>query len=134
MHLETTRPKGDEERVLPLINVVFLLLIFIMLAGRLATSDPFRVDPPRSVSDADLQQRTMTVLIGANGRLALDGEIMEQAQIREVVAKDVSRGDTLRVLVKADGQVEAVRAVAVMALLREAGIESVKLLTLPEER
>ena len=134
MHLETTRPKGDEERVLPLINVVFLLLIFIMLAGRLATSDPFRVDPPRSVSDADLQQRKMTVLIGANGRLALDGEIMEQAQIREVVAKGVSRGDTLRVLVKADGQVEAVRAVAVMALLREAGIESVKLLTLPEER
>ena len=134
MHLETTRPKGDEERVLPLINVVFLLLIFIMLAGRLATSDPFRIDPPRSVSDADLQQRKMTVLIGANGRLALDGEIMEQAQIREVVAKGVSRGDTLRVLVKADGQVEAVRAVAVMALLREAGIESVKLLTLPEER
>lgn len=134
MHFESSRPKSDEERVLPLINVVFLLLIFIMLAGRLAISNPFRIDPPRSVSDAVAPQREMTVSIGANGRLALNGEIIEQAQVKEVVARDVSRGDTLRVLVRADGQAEAVRVVAVMERLREAGIESVKLLTLPEER
>ena len=40
-----SRPRpGEDERILPLINVVFLLLIFFMLAGRLAVSDPFAAD------------------------------------------------------------------------------------------
>ena len=134
MHFEPSCPKSDEERVLPLINVVFLLLIFIMLAGRLSNPDPFRIDPPRSLSGAAAQQREMTVLIGAKGQLALDGKIMEQAQIRAAVAKGVSRDDNLRVLVMADGQVDAIRVIAVMEFLQEAGIKSLKVLTLPEER
>jgi len=134
MRLETSRAKSDEERVLPLINVVFLLLIFIMLAGRLATSDPFRIDPPRSRSDAAAQQRELTVLIGAKGRLALDGQVMGRAEIRSAVARRASRDGSLRVLVRADGRAEAIRVIAVMELLREAGIENLSLLTLPEER
>jgi len=31
MRFERLRPKNDEERILPLINIVFLLLIFFML-------------------------------------------------------------------------------------------------------
>lgn len=134
MRLETSRPKSDEERVLPLINVVFLLLIFIMLAGRLAMSDPFRIDPPRSASDAAAQQRELTVLIGAKGRLALDGQVMDRAQIRSAVARRASRDGSLRVLVRADGRAEAIRVIAVMELLREAGVENLNLLTLPEAR
>lgn len=134
MRFETSRAKSDEERVLPLINVVFLLLIFIMLAGRLATLDPFRIDPPRSASDAAAQQRELTVLIGAKGRLALDGQVMDRAQIRSAVARRASRDGSLRVLVRADGRAEAIRVIAVMELLREAGVENLNLLTLPEAR
>lgn len=133
MEFEPSRRVSDEERILPLINIVFLLLIFFMLAGRLAVSDPFRIDPPRSTSEAAAQQRDMIVLVGAQGRLALDGEIMEQARIQSTVAKRVSGGDSLGVLVRADGQAEAIRVMEVMELLQEAGLENLKLLTLPEE-
>ena len=37
-------------------------------------------------------------------------------------------------LVRADGQAEAIRVISVMEVLREFGITSLKLLTLPEER
>ena len=50
MRFEPPRPRNDEERILPLVNVVLLLLIFFMLAGRLAASDPFEIAPPRSAS------------------------------------------------------------------------------------
>ena len=43
-----TRKPDSEERVLPLINVVFLLLIFFMLAGRLSEAELFEVTPPES--------------------------------------------------------------------------------------
>ena len=32
--------RSEDDRILPLINVVFLLLIFFMLAGKLSASDP----------------------------------------------------------------------------------------------
>ena len=134
MHFESSRAKSDEERVLPLINVVFLLLIFIMLGGRLTMSDPFRVEPPRSLSDAAAHHRDMNILIGAGGRLAVDGRIVERADLRSEVTRRVSRDATLRVLVRADGRAEAIRVISVMEILSEAGIGSLKLLTLPEAR
>ncbi|MCG8693196.1 MAG: biopolymer transporter ExbD, partial [Minwuiales bacterium] len=56
-----TSRRSDDDRILPLINVVFLLLIFFMLAGRLSAGDPFRVDPPASVSADPAEQRDLVV-------------------------------------------------------------------------
>ena len=134
IRFERSGSKRGEERVLPLVNIVFLLLIFFMLAGRLTASDPFRVEPPRSLSGADAAARDLIVLVGAQGRLALDGEVMEPLAIRSAVSGRVTDDAAVSVLVKADGQVEAVRVVAVIELLRETGIRHLKLLTVPEER
>ena len=63
MGFELSRPKTSEEGVLPLINVVFLLLIFFMLAGRLASVDPFRTEPPLSASEGLTQKHEMVVYV-----------------------------------------------------------------------
>ena len=117
--------------MLPLINVVFLLLIFFMLAGRLAAVDPFPTEPPRSASEGLTQEHDMVVHVDADGRLALDGTIMDAAELRGAV---VRYGASRTVRLEADGRAEAVRVVAVMELLRAAGVEKLDLLTLPERR
>lgn len=132
MRFEPPRPRNEEERVLPLINVVFLLLIFFMLAGRIAASDPFEVAPPRSASEGVVQRHDMLVLIDAEDRLALDGEIMTKAALQEAVADRIA--GSRRVRLKADGQAEAAGVVALMQTLRESGVERLKLLTVPEGR
>jgi biopolymer transport protein ExbD len=134
MRFEPPRPRNDEERILPLINVVFLLLIFFMLAGRLAVSDPFEIAPPRSASEAPAETQDLLVLVGDDGRLALDGEVMEQAKLKAAVAERLSDNEDARVRLKADGRAAATDVVAVMELLREAGVERLKLLTVPERR
>lgn len=134
MRFEPPRPRNDEERVLPLINVVFLLLIFFMLAGRIAASDPFEVAPPRSASEGAVQRHDMLVLIDAEGRLALDGEIMTKAALQEAVADRIASNRQVRVRLKADGRAEAAGVVALMQTLRESGVERLKLLTVPEGR
>ena len=132
MRFEPPRPRNDEERVLPLINVVFLLLIFFMLAGKLSASDPFQVEPPRSLSEGPPTPQDSLVLVGADGRLALDGEIMEGPALKAALAARLAGEAEVRVRLKADGRAEATRVVAVMELLREAGVERLKLLTVPE--
>lgn len=134
MHFEPERPRSDDERILPLINVVFLLLIFFMLAGRLAVTDPFRIEPPSSESRGAAESPEMTVHVGADRRLALDGEEMGETALSAAVAKRLAEDGTARLRLKADGAAEATRVVAIMELLREAGVETVKLLTVAEPR
>ena len=129
-----TSRRSDDDRILPLINVVFLLLIFFMLAGRLSAGDPFRVDPPASVSADPAEQRDLVVLVGADGRLALDGEVVEQSALPARLKQRLGDGGNGLVRVKADAAVEALQVVEVMEVLRDAGVERLKLLTVPETR
>ena len=52
--------------MLPLINVVFLLLIFFLLAGRLAATDPFPVEAPHALSGERIGGHDMVVHVGAD--------------------------------------------------------------------
>ena len=121
-------PRNDEERILPLINIVFLLLIVFMLAGQLNASDPFRIEPPFSISEGQAKERGMTILMDASGRLALDGAVIEAAALKEEVAARVAGGSIGEVRLKADGEVDAAKVVALLELLRDAGVETLQLL------
>ena len=129
MRFARPRPRNDDERILPLINVVFLLLIFFMLAGRFSAADPFQIDPPRSASDGVATERDILVLVGADGRLALDGEIIEEAALGAAVADRLSPDKKVQLWLKADGGAETTRVVEVMELLRAAGAQRLRLLT-----
>jgi len=129
MRFEPPRPRNDDERILPLVNVVFLLLIFFMLAGRLAASDPFSIEPPRSTSEGPVEVREPVVLLAADGRLALDGAAVQDEAFESALAQRLAEGRHTRVRLKADGRAEATRVVALMERLRAAGAERVELLT-----
>ena len=133
MHLRRSASKrNDDDRILPLINVVFLLLIFFMLAGKLSAGDPFRVDPPASLSEGPATAKQIEILIGSDGQLALDDALVDETGLREGVERRLGESEGVPVNVKADGGVEALRVVAVMELLRDAGVEKLRLLTVSE--
>jgi len=134
MHFAPPRRSNDDERILPLINVVFLLLIFFMLAGKLAASDPFEVTPPRSDSGGLDETREILVLVGADGRLALNDTPVTDAAFDESLDALLKETKDIRVRLKADGRAEATQVVAVMERLRGAGVDRVILLTVPEDR
>lgn len=127
-----TTVKDDDERILPLINIIFLLLIFFMLAGRIASIDPFDVAPPVSVSETPSETMETVVYVSGDGKLALNDEILGEAELRAAVAEAMAGGNLDPIRLKADGDADTTRVVAVMELLREEGIESLRLLTLPE--
>ncbi|MFO7484265.1 ExbD/TolR family protein [Oceanibaculum nanhaiense] len=121
------RERNSDEGIIPLINVVFLLLIFFMLAGKLSQIDPFEVTPPDSASESLPDGSTLTVLVGADGRIAFDGKPLELEALPAALAEHSKDGAVLRL--KADQQAEADRVIEVMESLRAAGIEKLSLLT-----
>ncbi|MEM9044235.1 MAG: biopolymer transporter ExbD [Pseudomonadota bacterium] len=122
------RQLSPDDSILPLINVVFLLLIFFMVVGRLSASDPFEVIPPQSVSRGEPAQDAFLIAVGADGELALNGEIVGEDDLIAMVSE--ARVEQLRI--KTDNRASAVVTVALIERLRGAGIASVRLMTVPE--
>ncbi|MEL6204188.1 MAG: biopolymer transporter ExbD [Pseudomonadota bacterium] len=129
------RARGDEdERILPLINIVFLLLIFFMVVGRLSAADPFEIVPPRSESAGQPPNEPLLVSIGAEGQLALNGRLMEEAALIAEVTAARAGAEAAELRIKSDGRVSAIRVVALLERLRAEGVTSVRLMTVPAER
>lgn len=119
--------RGGDDGVLPLINVVFLLLIFFMLAGRFTTDGPFPITPAESSSETEAGDRDLVVTIGPDGIIAMDDKIIGLEGLPGLLAARAEAGAP--VWVKADAGAEAVRVIDVLTALREAGIAEVRLLT-----
>ncbi|MFP4603616.1 MAG: ExbD/TolR family protein, partial [Halochromatium sp.] len=84
MRFHHPRPRSEQESsLIPLINIVFLLLIFFMVVGTITAPDAFPVDPPVSQQSRAEEADALQLLIDAEGRIALDGEVLAPDQIEE---------------------------------------------------
>ncbi len=131
--LSPNRPRrqDDDDRVLPLVNIVFLLLIFFMVAGTLSASDPFTVEPAHSATQGESSTEPPLILLAADGRLALDGAEMAEDALLEAIAARIEADGVAEARLKTDGGAEAVMLVALLAKLKEAGVETALLMTAP---
>lgn len=119
--------------MLPLINIVFLLLIFFLITGHLSIQAPFALEPVQSASGSRPHTDDLTVFMGADGRLAIEGESATLAELEVLLGNRLNgSSDAPGVRLQADGRTEAIRVVEVMERLRASGIERLELLTLPD--
>ena len=125
------RARGsDDDRILPLVNIVFLLLIFFMVAGQLTRAAPFEIAPPRSASGGAAPEGPATVLVGADGRLALDGAVMARPALLAALPGRLGAEGRLRL--KVDGRADAAGIVDLLAALEAAGARDIRLVTAPD--
>lgn len=111
------RPRG--ESIIPMINVVFLLLIFFLLTAQITQSPPFELEPPESEAEISAQeggeQREPDVLyVSATGQLAYN-ETRGEDIWTEIGARE---GDA-PLEIRADKGVDATQVAALLKRLRE---------------
>lgn len=120
------------DNMLPAINVIFLLLLFFMVAGRVTEGFARNIFPPRSHSAAPLSPAVEEfVLSPGGGALQLDGRPVTVADWAAELARDgvpVPRAVRLR----ADAREPAGRIIALLDAFRDAGVARVGLVTLSE--
>ncbi|MCP5152074.1 MAG: biopolymer transporter ExbD [Chromatiales bacterium] len=124
MRLPGPPPRRDEEPVLALVNVVFLLLVFLVVAGSLTEDSPIVVQPPVSARAASPEAPRPRLRIDADGRIALDASVLA---LDELAAALAAEPPTASLVVAADAGVEAGRVLAVMDVLRAAGVRRLDL-------
>lgn len=131
MRLPLSPPRRASEQTAPLIDVVFLLLIFFMLVGVIAPPEPFPVEPPAAERATPTGSGKLMILLAMDGHLAFEGQELDlpmlTARLSERLTED--EGPEARVELKADGAVDSGRVIAVFGALRSAGVDQLSLVT-----
>tara|TARA_R110002012_G_scaffold35379_3_gene101067 strand:- start:315 stop:716 length:402 start_codon:yes stop_codon:yes gene_type:complete len=128
MRLVKPRKKPAAENVLPLINVVFLLLIFFMLAGALEKAELLEITPPETASSGQPGDAMAVLLVAADGRLSFENEILALADIVGRLKAYFAEHPDGRLKLKADAQSDAAMVIALIEELRAVGLKELGLL------
>lgn len=121
------------ENIVPLVNIVFLLLIFFMLAGTLRSPEALEVDPPETAAGlpwASAGSDTRTLILDRHGVVALDGRILESGELRSMLSSSAER-DSPRapIRLRADRRARAEDLLRLLESLSQLGFEDVALVT-----
>ncbi len=114
MHIDMPKRRPRGELIIPMINVVFLLLIFFLLTAQISPSTPFPVAPPDSSSDIRTQAQDV-LYVSATGELAWN-----EARGEDVWPLIAARTDDGPVQIRADASAPAARLAAHLKQLRQA--------------
>lgn len=119
--------RSADDNILPLINVVFLLLIFFVIAGAITRDAPFDLTlPATSHTQARAAPSGQILSVAADGTLAFKGETIKAPSLDKVLA-DWPTDKPLQI--RADRHLRASKLSNLLNRLREAGITKVRLLT-----
>lgn len=123
------RNRGGDDNLIPLINIVFLLLIFFMVAGQIRehTADDLQL-PENSKGEAP-SPSPLKIEINAGAIIYINGEAVSLAQLTEQLTTLTANGDKPPVALLADQTLPAQQLGPVLLTLQELGFERVRLYT-----
>ena len=70
--MEKNKKKIKQINLIPLINIIFLMLIFFMLAGTITKIDPHNINIPESIIKNDPSTPFLTIILKKNGAIFVD--------------------------------------------------------------
>lgn len=132
--MKLTRPSRHRygETIIALIDVVFFLLVFAMLAGRMDATSPFEMTPPVATTGSDLQTGGVTLSVSSSGKLAVDGEIINRTDlVRTVTERIAAMGSSARIRINADGATALRHVLPIVGALEAADAEAIVFVVTP---
>ena len=123
MNLGSPRKRPVRESVVPMINVVFLLLIFFLMTAQITPPEPFEVNPPESSAEVPADGQDI-LYISAEGVLAL-GDLRGEAVLDGLPVL----GEAEALMIRADRAVEAGQIAGLLPKLAARGVRRIKLVS-----
>jgi biopolymer transport protein ExbD len=118
--------KTDENPDLtPLINCMFLLLVFFMVATTFVNPKGLSVDLPGSGEGESTASKDMNIIIAEDGSVEINGTVTGQAEIAARIRAVMEENETKNVILEASRSVQHSRVVEVMDIARGEGVEAI---------
>ncbi len=115
--------------IAPLIDIVFLLLVFFMLTSTFLVPEAIELELPKSATATITEVTPITVALNASGELALNGKALALDQLRAAIEPLITENSGVTITLKSDAQTEVQQLLQVMDEIRSAGGHDVALAT-----
>jgi len=120
-----------EINIAPLVDVVFLLVIFFAVSTTFLDNAGLKLELPTSSSTAQREHEDITVLLAADGTLSLDGDTIDHEELSRRLTAEIGDSERKLVILRADTTTPHGEVVGVMDLIREAGAEALTVAARP---
>ncbi len=118
---------GAEVNMGPLIDMVFILLIFFIITTNFNRQTGVEVSKPKAQSAVSQGSKVMLIGISREGSIHVYGRQISMERLSSLVEQEITKRPDMSVVIVADKQAEIGKAVAVMDRCTMAGAEKVSI-------
>ena len=129
MEFERTRHRQIELSITPLIDIVFLLLIFFMLTSHFLLDEGIKIDlPPARTSEVE-STRDLVIFLESDGRILFQDQVVRIEDIESLLSAELQQDPGQTVMIRADRAVILEKAVGIMDAVKASGASRMMLAT-----
>ncbi len=131
MQFEGRRRTSHIPNLTPLIDIVFLLLIFFMLTSHFVRDEVINIDLPEADSGEALDEpQQVEVVINEAGEFSIDKQIISQDKLQDVLEDKLKNQEEKIVRIRGDENVDLGIAIEAFDAARKAGADGVDIVTI----
>ena len=121
----------EEPNITPMLDVVFILLIFFIVTANFIKEPGLEINRPDSETSEITENAAILIAIGAAGEIYMDGRRIDVRQVKANVIRLLAENPQGSVVIQADVKSTAEKIVAVMDEVREAGVVDISIASEP---
>ncbi len=119
--------------ITPLIDVIFLLLIFFMVSTTFITSPGIHVNLPQGSSKAKTDKpESLEVVITEKHKYFLNGKAIKRDRLKTALATAQKKTSFKQLIIRADGKVRHEEVVYVMDTAKQVGLQKLSIAIKPK--
>ena len=125
------RGQQDELRLnlTPMIDAVFLLLIFFMVTTVFTRPYQLQITLPEAVNYDRLKEKKLNVAISAEGQVEINGRLVDMADLAGWLEKEKSRTTSTSLIIKADARSMHGYVIDAMEIANQVGMSKISVET-----
>lgn len=127
MKLAASRKKNNMMGLTPLIDMIFLLLLFFLLGSDFVSYGQNRLAPPRGAGGNDSAPQPAIVSLAANGDLQWNGAPIDRPSLAQRTAEAARASEEQVFVLMPNGKANVQQVIHIMDVLIGAGAKSVTL-------
>ena len=119
--------------ITPLIDIVFLLLVFFMLATSFIQKSTIEVNLSSGKTvKIDNKKNTAIVILNKKGLIYLNNKLINVNNVRKEINNIVEKNPKYRILIKSHKKIPVQKVIRLIEEIRLAGTDNIKLVNLEE--
>lgn len=126
MEINFEKKKQSEENLIPLINIVFLILIFFLITTVIRPFSAKDIDLAKAAKNDKLSKITHSLVIDKNGSLIANGEFTTIETLADFFVSEVELPQTVNII--ADKELVADKLLEIVGRLGNLKLKNIKLI------